>query len=162
MRIAWMMLLSAACTGDSPLGDDGPAMRIGTGDAAFIPLSNGDDIQVIQGPQGGFHILGALQATGIEPGDTDNLFDSSNPEIHFKVYDGDERVDASNAFIQGLDNTRWRDTYEVVGRFVFLDIESDDELVGRTLRFTAELTDVDGVVLTDERTLGAVASPFNE
>jgi hypothetical protein len=151
------LLLCAACTQEPA----GPSLEIGTGDAEFEPLMDGDDAVVIQGPQGGFHLLGSLRATGIEPGDTDNVFDEDNPTMHFTVREDGERVDGSNAFIQGLDNAG-RGVSEVVGRFVFLDIQADEQLVGSVVTLRMELTDVNGIALIDEVELNAVASPFNE
>jgi hypothetical protein len=151
------LLLVGACTKE-PLG---PSLEIGTGDQEFEALNDGDDAVVIQGPQGGFHLLGALRATGVEPGDTANVFDENNPTMHFTVREDGERVDVSNAFIQGLDDAG-RGVYEVIGRFVFLDIQADEELVGSVVTLRVELTDINGVVLSDEVELNAVASPFNE
>ncbi len=151
------LLVCGACTKDP----EGPSLEIGTGDQEFEPLNDGDDAVVIQGPQGGFHLLGSLRATGIEPGDTANVFDENNPTMHFTVREDGERVDASNAFIQGLDEAG-RGLYEVVGRFVFLDIQADEELVGSVITLTVELTDINGVALSAEVELNAVASPFNE
>lgn len=160
MRI-WVLVSSLLVVGACTKDPAEPSLQIGTGDQDFEPLSDGDDAVVIQGPQGGFHLLGSLRATGVEPGDTANVFDENNPTVHFTVREGGERVDASNAFIQGLDEAG-RHTHEVIGRFVFLDIQADEELVGSTLTFRVELTDVNGIELVDEVELNAVASPFNE
>ncbi len=155
--LASSLLLCGACTKERL----GPSLEIGTGDQDFEALHDGDDAVVIQGPQGGFHLLGSLRATGVEPGDTANVFDENNPTMHFTVSEGGDRVDVSNAFIQGLDEAD-RGLYEVIGRFVFLDIQEDEELVGSVVTLRVELTDINGVVLSGEVELNAVASPFNE
>ena len=49
----------------------------------------------------------------------------------------------------------------MVGRRIFLDILSDREVVGETLTMRVTVEDVDGVSVTDEHELLAVASPFN-
>ena len=122
MRPVFLLLALAACE------DPEPGIEVGTGEREFEPLEDGDDILIIQGPQGGFHVLGSFLVTGVEAGDTDNLFDPDNPTMHFTVREEGDRVDVSNPFIQGLDDGPGRGEHQVTGRFVFLDIEADDEL----------------------------------
>ena len=155
----WVVLCCVlwACTPEP----EGPTLILGAGDGELEPLSDGDDAVIIQGPQGGFHLLGSLHATGIEPGDTNDLENVNNPTVHFTVREEGERVDVSTAFTQGLDEVD-RGVYGVIGRFIFLDIQADDELVGSTLTVRVELTDVNGVAMADEVQLIGVASPFNE
>ena len=139
-----------------------PSVQIGTGDSMFEPLVDGDEITVIQGPQDGYHVLGSVLVTGLIPGDGDDIFDPSNPTQHFQVHDGDERVDVSNPFAQGLDPSEERGVFQTLGRFVFLDIEDDSELEGHTLTLSFSIVDADGLELSTSVDVLAVSSPFNE
>jgi hypothetical protein len=51
-------------TGDSadPCLVEDAVVEVGTGEVSFEPLEDGDEIVVINGPQGGQHILGSLRA----------------------------------------------------------------------------------------------------
>jgi hypothetical protein len=52
---------SAACFADPPESE------IGTGDVAFIPLHDGDQVPVIHGSQGGNHLLGSVRVHHLDP-----------------------------------------------------------------------------------------------
>jgi len=156
-----LALALAACGGgqDDPVLP--PSAELGTGDTAFEPLDDGESIYVIQGPQGGFHVLGSVRVTGVERGDPDDLSSAKNPTTTFAVYRGSERIDAMGAsYVQGLDRVE-PGVYEMVGRFVILDILADDEVAGESLRITVELEDVNGVTVSDERTVLVTPHPQN-
>lgn len=63
------LLLAPACTGGSgadsaavdPCLVDPPTAEVGTGDSSFVPLQDGDSVVIVNGPQGGQHILGSLR-----------------------------------------------------------------------------------------------------
>ncbi len=40
-----------------------PWLELGTGASEFTPLRDGDAVDIVRGPQGGFHIWGALRAS---------------------------------------------------------------------------------------------------
>ena len=155
----WMLLGLLGCT---PVEPD---LELGAGDIAFEPLDNGDPIDVIHGPQGGFHVLGSVRVNGIDPGDPNDLQSPRNPTVTFTVTaDGDNQlVDAFSSFTQGLrasPDDGWQ--HQMLGRFLILEITDDDELHGRTLEIGVELTDADGTVLTDALTLQARRHPANQ
>jgi hypothetical protein len=58
-------------------GSGPPTLEVGTGASAFIPLQDGDPVTIINGPQGGSHIWGALRTCGLDP---------ANVTINYKVY----------------------------------------------------------------------------
>lgn len=155
-------LLLAACGSDAE--DDPvlpPSLELGTGEVEFESIDDGDDVWVIQGPQGGFHILGSIRVTGVERGDPDDLEDPDNPTTEFQVYRGTERLDVLGArYTQGLDRFE-PGVYGMIGRFVILDIIEDDEVAGDTLHVTVDVTDVNGVQLSDELDVVAVPHPQN-
>lgn len=152
-------LAATACADEQPATE--VTVVIGTGQDAFEPLADGDEVPVIQGPQGGFHILGAFYATGIEPGDPNDLSHPDNPTGEFRVFEGERRVDISDAsrFTQGLEPIG--DGFGTVGRLVVLDIADDAELDGASVRFEVSVEDVDGHAASDEVALTLYPFPGN-
>ncbi len=155
------LLLSTAC-GESASGLDAgpPSLELGTGSASFEPLVDGDTILIVRGPQGGFHFYGSMRASNINPGDPNDLSDPNNPQTSFEVFVGDLRVDAmASSYKQGL--RPGVGGVEMIGRTVILDIQDDAELAGTEVLFRVSLSDAEGVMLSDERTLTAQADPNN-
>ena len=123
-------------------------------------LSEGDRIPIIQGPQGGFHLLGSVRVKGLEDGDHTDLEDSKNPTTVFEVWYDGVNYTPDSSFTQGIrpapkEADPW--TNEMVGRFAILDIEADDELDEVDLEFVVTVTDVNGIEVSDRRTLRAYA-----
>jgi hypothetical protein len=140
----------------------GPAsVKVGTGELSFSPLTDGDDVEVVLGPQGGYHIYGSMQVTGIDPGNPDSLGDPSNPTVAFAVFDGEDRLDRGAVYTQGLDESEERGVYEMIGRLLILDITDDDEVVGHTFDVEVYVQDVDGVEVTDAVSVTAIKAPTN-
>jgi hypothetical protein len=141
-----------------------PRALLGAGEFEWEELEPGDEHEIIQGPQGGFHLLASVRVGGVEPGDPDDLEDPNNPTVRFDVLvDGASRS-ATGEFTQGLESTppdasTW--THQVVGRFAILDITDDDELHGETAELTVEVRDVAGLVVTDALELELVRHPLN-
>jgi hypothetical protein len=74
-RSTWALLpLLFACggeSGDPPPPDLGtPFVQIGTGTQSWAPLTDGQTLRIAMGPQGGYHLWGALRAGGLNPEDT--------------------------------------------------------------------------------------------
>ena len=44
-----------------------PSAELGTGEGAFVPVANGDQVPVIHGSQGGNHILGSVRVHHMSP-----------------------------------------------------------------------------------------------
>ncbi len=155
-----LAILLAACGGtDEPM--EPPMAVIGAGEQAFAPLSDGAVAPVILGPQGGYHIIGSVRIAGIEPGDPGNLADPDNPTTVFTVERGGTKIDSGGAsYTQGLDPAEGGQ-HEMVGRIVILDITSDAELDGETLRFVVTVTDSSGRTATDEVSVVARPDPRN-
>lgn len=166
-RLLLLCVAVAACGGggeDVPDADTRPpSVTLATGYEVLEPLTDGDEIFIVQGPQGGFHFFGSFYATGIDPGDPDNLADPDNPTGVFRVFEGATRVDltAANGFTQGLRSVPGTGGFGTVGRFVILDITNDAQLDGASVRFEIEVTDVHDVTVTDQRMLTATPHPAN-
>ena len=121
---------------------------MGTGEWDWEPLEDGQEIDVIQGPQGGFHLLGSVRVAGIAAGTADDLGDPDNPTTRFWVMHEGVDLAPSSVFIQGLDASPQDAspfTHQMVGRFVIMDIAADDELDGVEIAFDVSVEDVDGV-----------------
>jgi hypothetical protein len=154
MRLLPLALL--ACT-------RAPVLEIGTGELDFESLADGDDVQVIRGPQGGYHILGSLRMRGIEAGNTSDLRDPSNPTTSFRVLDGATQLAPFASFTQGIDDSIDDDwSHAMVGRLVILDITDDEEVTGREIRFEVEVATASGEVYLDGLDLNVVAHPLND
>lgn len=163
LHLIWLL----ACEAEPPVVLD-PDLQLGTGVDGYVPLADGDDIIIVYGPQGGYHLDGSLRVQGIDPGDADDLSDPRNPLTVFQVLDeggspvsglqGAETIE----FRQGIDESDEPGVYEMVGRKILLDIQDDAELEGQTLTVSVRVEDVDGVVLADQHSVTAVASPYND
>lgn len=156
------LLLSLACVAgpQDTAPEREPAALLGTGEWEWQDLY--DEINVILGPQGGYHILGSVRVRGLVPGDPDNLGEPTNPTTHFEVLHGGEDLIISSDYVQGLDESSdpgWE--HEMVGRFAILGISSDADLDGEDVLFRVTVTDSEGVSLTDEKTLRCFPDPRN-
>ena len=137
-----------------------PAALLGTGEWEWEKLDEGDRIPVIQGPQGGFHLLGSVRIAGLEPGNPGNLGDPRNPTTTFHVWLDGEELAPLASYVQGLDpipGEQVEHTAEMIGRFAILDIGSDDELDGVELLFEVEIIDAEGREAS--HSLGVVGYP---
>lgn len=151
-----LLALLLGCPGEPPE----PFLAIGTGERAFVPLADGDEAEVVYGPQGGYHVVASLQVAGVDPGDPDDLGDPDNPTIRLVARHEGEAL-AAFVYEQGLREARERGVYEMLGRLLILDIATDDEIVGDALLIEASVEDVHGVRLEAELELLAVAAPTN-
>ena len=145
--------------------DEAPGVEIGTGEIAFEPLLPGQDLEVIRGPQGGYHFLVSLRTKNIVPGDRGNLGDPTNPTIILDVLHGNESIILIGPITQGLDLAPASElpfTHQMTGRFAIIDIQWDDELDGETITLKAEVSDTDGTVVEDSIAVGVVPHPDNE
>ncbi len=156
-------LLCAVLLAGCPAGDEEPGLVLGTGEVEFEAITDGDVLQVIRGPQGGYHMLGSLLVKGIEAGNPDDLASDRNPTMSFDVeHDGDSII-LLDAFTQGLDEAPSREapyTHQLVGRFVVLD-RTDSQLDGETVTFSARIDDVNGLSVEDTVEVELEPHPFN-
>lgn len=139
-----------------------PLVELGTGEVEFVPLAEGDELEVVHGPQGGYHFTVSMRVQGIDAGDPSDLDAPNNPITLFQAFLGGERIDLNAAlYRQGIDPSAEPGVYEMLGRRLILDIQSDAELDGLECLVDVTVTDADGQELHDERTVVAVPSPFN-
>lgn len=76
MALVLVLLACGAPSGDSAADGDGcdeapePTLHIGTGELSYQALEgDGDPIELVHGPQGGFHVVLALEAVGADASD---------------------------------------------------------------------------------------------
>ncbi|MCB9792457.1 MAG: hypothetical protein H6741_06980 [Alphaproteobacteria bacterium] len=152
---------SASDTAPTPLE---PALELGTGEIEWAPLVDGQDLNVIQGPQGGFHVLASVRVGGVEAGDGDDLGSPLNPTVVFSAIHDGEDITLTGEYTQGLDEIVGDVegfTHELIGRFLILDIPADDVLDGETLEMHVRFSDVNGVTLEDQTSVRCYPDPRN-
>ena len=163
--MTWLACSSPTDSKPVEAEDDAPLLiELGTGEWEWEPISDGGELPVIQGPQGGFHFLASVRVSGIVAGSADDLSDPRNPTTTFWVLSDDENLAPSSRFIQGLDEapeSAQPFRHEMVGRFVIMDIASDDELDGVEVELGVQVEDVEGEVLSESMMLTAYPHPFN-
>lgn len=138
---ALLLLLACAAVGCDV--DLGPTwVEIGEGLEQHADLTDGDEVAIVEGPQGGYMIALSLGAGGVVAGDPADPTDPKNPRVTFQAFreDDSDRADplGSITVVRGLDRTD----------------DGDLELVGTWLVFDAALeTSVyfDQVIVTDVR-----------
>jgi hypothetical protein len=131
---------SAICpdAGEAPVE---PFVTIGTGTSRYETLSAGESMDIIQGPQGGYHVWGALRAGGIDP---------HGVTLNFGLYLGEKLV-AEAHYEDDLVPTQMPEAPYEYTRVAVILIENDPGAVtDRPARLTVELVPADGPPLTDE------------
>lgn len=88
-------LLAAGCPGGDDGGGGVTAVELGTGTINWEPITDGQDLELIAGPQGGHHFILHSRARGILPGDPERPGLDENPATLFQIFaDDDRQVDA--------------------------------------------------------------------
>ena len=125
--------------------DDLPAevgeawIEVGGGESDFVPLSEGDTVDIIHGPQGGYHITGAWRGAGFNP----RFF-----TMNFDVRWNDELV-GHVGYIDNLEDHT--EPWEYLAATVFLGEWLDPtELDGEELRLSIHIEDRSDLRLYDE------------
>jgi len=148
----------------TPEGLGDPLIELGTGEWEWESLEGVVEVPLIQGPQGGFHFLGSVRVSGIEPGAFANLADPENPTTSFSVWVDGEDLTMTGTYVQGLDPAP-KDArpfrHEMIGRFVIMDILADEELDGVEVEMSVEVTDIHGTQLEASQAFTAYPHPFN-
>lgn len=71
-RHGWLALACsvalAGCAGAVPVVDTDASLELGTGTARFMPVEDGDELPMIKGAQGGWHVWVSVRATGLSTG----------------------------------------------------------------------------------------------
>ncbi len=137
----------AAC----PLDGAGvtPWIVLGTGDTSFVSLADGDDLELVHGPQGGYHLLTtALLGLAV------------SPEAHVLRYD----VSGADGTVLGTTQvalnerrlTRTCGGWFRGGDRVVLTIAGPADVVGTDVELVVSVLDADGEVVRDARHLHVI------
>jgi len=139
---------------DDPLYDAGPQpdaepaawVEIGTGDSEFEPLAEEGDIVRQSGAQGGNHFFLHARMMGLVP---------EGGATRFRVYnESGARIDFSTAFNLDYESAGGSVYALPYGQIVQL---SPVPSIGARVRVTVELTDTDGLQVSDQRWVHVIA-----
>ena len=124
-------------------------MEVGTGEATFEALADGDALVYDLGPQGGWHVFGSLRAAGVVPGDAEDFSSPDNPIVSFLVHLDGAPLGGYEDLPRPLDPAG--DRFELVGDTLVLDILDAEEIDGREATLDATLNDACGASLVGSR-----------
>jgi len=149
LLIGLLLAFSACPNGPSPEDDDGgipplpdggeaPLLQLGTGTESFVPVEDGDELQVIAGPQGGHHIWVSLRTRP-----------PVNPKgVLINVtgrYEGGELL-PSELKLNLVKNGPWLEWYALVAM-----VPDPDAVAGKEVELSLQITDSANVTATDSR-----------
>lgn len=165
--LVFALAVAAGCGADgedpSDAGSDGgsdaanAALVIGTGFPDFEALELGQEVPIIEGIQGGFHIWGGFLIRGVDP---DDLSIDFTAELDGEVvasarYQDDLYLafdpEAWPAFADGA----WDYAYAAVA-VIFDDAIDPDAISGSRLSFDVTVTDRNGVTVADSTEVVAI------
>jgi hypothetical protein len=158
------LLLALFLFGCQPEAPVNPAAVLGTGEWDWEALQIEDAVPVIQGPQGGFHLLLSVRVAGLESGNPSDVDDRKNPTTTFQVEYMGTNLSPNAQYIQGLElapDSALPFSHEMVGRFAILSIESDEELDGAKVDVSVSVEDIHGITVTDSRSITTYPHPLN-
>lgn len=158
---------SAGVTGTTPIVYDctsGPAVELGTGDAAYVPLTDGDAVVMTHGPQGGWHVFYSFIAW--------NFGEIIRYDFRIVDVDSGEEVDAidaaSTVAVAEGDAACSRVTIGLLGYLNGDDPDTEEDetppsaLAGAQLQLCLDLTDyTDGFSASDCVTVEAACDPLD-
>jgi len=126
-----------------------PSANLGMGSTLFSELNDGDDVEIHQGAQGGFHVWGTVRVTGLYAGDRDRRTDPSNPDVVFQVTKMDGTVVGDTGSLVRPLKVRSDGQVELVGEIVPLFIGSTDDLAFQQVTLSVSITDFCGTTVMD-------------
>lgn len=138
--VALATVVSVAGCADAPPVEDA-ALELGTGSWRFEPLEDGQEVELVRGAQGGWHVWISVRVKGMQ---------GEPPPLRLTVQPADEsRAAATSEVLLPFDPPRddgWR---QLVG---YTGVVNDPScLVGELVRFTVEMPMADGEVMRAER-----------
>lgn len=159
----------AACGSDGPSDPDtdagndvpydvvgDPMVEIGTGFPDFEPLTDGQEVSIIQGIQGGYHIWGGLRASGLDPRDIHIRFEVVHEGTVVALADYDDNIDYDGPVnadeVAGGAAPIWE--YAAVAViFGSEETRNIESVTGVDVTMNLSLTDQRGVTATDSISL---------
>ncbi len=121
----------------------GPAVILGTGITSFIPVENGDEMEMVMGPQGGWHVDLAYRLYNMDPMDM-------RVSIEGTDIDSGEALTVPLSRVLTIRRVADRgDHFLRVGDQAVFRINMPDEAIGKRLRLDIEVMSVDEEVASD-------------
>ena len=122
------------------LADGGavPLLEVGTGPSSFAALTDGQDLDIIAGPQGGFHLWTALRAS--------KALSPDRFEVKLAVRQGATELSQNGYRLTLVDNG---ERYEWYGMQAL--VPDPAAVDGQSVTLRIDATDSNGVTATDER-----------
>jgi hypothetical protein len=130
-------------TGDTGIVCEAQGLALGTGVLDFVPLQEGQTLDMIHGQQGGYHLPLAARACGV--GET-GMF-------HFTgtTSSGETIVNVSLSRLWVPEDSCCSVALDVLGYIFLYDYTvSPPELAGEALQLSLQVDDFQGLVLSDE------------
>lgn len=155
----------AGCSDDSAPGiDAAPAFvaEIGTGMFGFERLVEDQALDLIAGPQGGFHFVVHARMRGLTPGDPRQPGLPGNPNTYFRALDEDGvRVDVAEIRQIGyLPDPQVEGWYALPsGRILLIENTVARSLYGRPVTIELQIRDSAGRMAGDSVSITAIAYP---
>jgi|GEM_PF-2388452 len=110
-----------------------PTLELGTGQLRWEPLEEGGVLELVAGPQGGWHVDVALRAADVDP-------DGAMLRYEAVWFETREPLSYETLATLSADNVVWTDTgWERVGDRVVFDIEDPEVVVNQTVCIVLEL-----------------------
>lgn len=138
-RLPFLLLVLAPVGCAMPIAGQGE-LEVGTGDYLFVPLAEAQEVELVFGPQGGYHVWTSLRASGLEPRRV-------RMELDTVPVDGGREVERSRATID-LTRNQAEGVHEFLGWPAVLANPGCD--LGRLLRINVRLEDSEGVTAEGE------------
>lgn len=167
LLLVWLSLAApglAGCSDDPAPAIDAATVNaeIGTGMFTFERLVDGQPLDLIAGPQGGFHFVVHARMRGLTPGDPRQPGLAENPTTYFRVLDEDgARVDVPEVRKIGYASDPQVGGWYALpsGRILLIDNTLASTLYGRLLTIELQIQDAAGRMAGDAARITAVAFP---
>lgn len=130
MRSTRLALFLAALAGLGCGDDLGPVwVELGQGETHHAVLADGDEVEIVEGPQGGTMIALSLAAGGVQAGDPADPTDPDNPRVTFQAFGASDSTRAvpfgSITVVRGLQANSDGDV-ELAGTWLIFDAALDE------------------------------------
>lgn len=127
-----------------------PWLELGTGETEFVPLEDGDEVALVYGPQGGWHVDTTAMFGGIALDGAELSYEARDPDSG-AVLNYPYTASLHPSVLQELEDGWLR-----VGDRAVFEIDSDEEILGRTVQLEVRLVDGAGLELVDTRQITVV------
>jgi hypothetical protein len=161
---AWLSVIAvvSTLTGCSDPAETEAEAEIGTGMFSFAALPDGASLDLVSGPQGGFHFIVHARMRGLSPGDPQRPGLPDNPTTWFRALDENgARVDIPEVRQLGYAPQASGDDWYILpsGRILLIDNQAAPRLYGRPVTIEVQIRDASGRMAGDTARITAVAYP---